>query len=281
MIVQRVSYISNLRANEKIDLFHSLLFGSKSNEAEGGNFEKLINSIQNSDQDSFKEIHAQFAAREPSIDSPFINDNYLLFLLIFGAKKFECNLTWISKVLELRSTTNDDSKQISKTFKNIIADNFTSKSNDFGIIMTYEYLIDKKIITWQERQYFYQELVKRPFPFYSDDLLNLMSLKAYDIVILEGDEQRESKYNTLLDFESKFIKLVSSYSIVLQVFVNVVLIGAVIYLRNTFPWFKAQLKDNLIYLALFGGGAIIGQFLTKSRLRNIFKVILYKIWGYQ
>lgn len=280
MIIERTSYIGNLRENEKVNSFHTLLFGGKTKENNNTDFDKLILSVQNSDKESFSSIIEEYEAREPSADSPFVNDNYLLFLLIFGAKKFALDLDWIIKILDIRKSTNEDSILISTTFKNIIEDNFKSKSNDFGVIMTYEYLIDDKLITWEERKYFYSKLVERPFPFYSDDLLNLMALKAYDIVILEGDEQRESKFNALQGFESRFLKSVGTYSLILQWISIIFFVGAFIYSYYEYNTFKNIVKDNLFIAGLLGVGGMIATFLFKGKLRNIFKSLLYRVWGY-
>lgn len=280
MIIERVSYIDSLRENEKINSFHTLLFGGKPNRKDNTDFNELILSFQNNDQESFSRIIAEYEAREPSVDSPFVNDNYLLFLLIFGAKKFDCDLTWISKILEIRISTNDDYRLISTTFKNIIQDNFKSTSNDFGIIMNYENLIGEKLITWEERKRFYEELVTRPFPFYSDDLLNLMALKAYDIVILEGDEKRESKFNALQGFETRYLRFVDMYSLLLQWITIVLLVGVFMYSYYEYTWLKNLVNDNSVFAGLLGFGGLTATFLFKGKLRNIFKSLLFKIWGY-
>lgn len=280
-IVDRASYTSQIRENIKVDRFFGLLFNIDSEVKEQTEFNQLIDSIKTDHKGKFQVIYETLIEREPSQEAPFVNDNYLLFLLILGCQKYGFQSKWITKVLDTRNPTTEEAKLISTTYKNLINRNYTSKVNDFGIIISFEVLSNKKNISWEEKKLFYQSITNRKFPFYSDDLLNLLALKAYDSVVLQGDKSRESKYNSLLNFESKFISRVNFYSHLLQWVIIVFLIGIFIYSYSTKSWFKNLVDTNIKFAALFGIGGVLVTFFLRGKLRDIIKRLLHHLFGYK
>lgn len=279
-IIERASYTSQLRENDKVDKFYSLLFSEAIGLKESDDFSEIIDSILNNSEEKFRTIYETLSEREPSATAPFANDNYLLFLLIVGCSKFNLSYDWVSSVLDITTPATSESKLISTTYKNLINGNFKSKSNDFGIVISFENLLDKKLTSWEEKKTFYQDIASKRFPLYSDDLLNLLALNAYDSVIMEGDEAKDSKFNELAIFESKFISKVNSYSLYLQWMSVICVLGILVYLYSSKPVFEKLIDSNIKFVAPLGVGGMVATYFFRGKLRSQFRLLLYALFGY-
>ncbi len=279
-IVERSSYISELRKNPKVNCLFGFLFGSSSKDYGDDNFSQIIKSLERNDKVKFNQIYKELNSREPSNHLPYVHDDFLLFSLILGCKKFNIDLSWVKRILSVRSTTDVEGNLITISLINIIENNFLSQNNNFGIILSFESILNQKYTSWQERKLFYIDIIKEKFPFYSSDLLNLLALKAYDIVILEGDESRESKYNRLSSFETSFLNRINNLSKVLHWTLNLLLICLLLYFYVNDSSFKSLLTDNSVIVSILGLGGIAAQVIFNNKVSKGIRYFLYWMWGY-
>ncbi len=279
-IVERSSYLTELRKNSKVDCLFNFLFANSPNEYSNDNFSQIIKCLEQNDKVKFNQIYKELNSREPSNHLPYVHDDFLLFSLILGGKKFGIDLSWVKRTLSVRSTTDVEGNLITISLKNIIDNNYKSQDNNFGIILSFEAILNQKYISWQERKLFYQEIIRKKLPFYSSELLNLLALKAYDIVILEGDESRESKYNMLSSFETSFLNRVDFLSKALHWILNSLLISVLLYFYVTKPSFNSLLRDNSVVVSILGLGGIVAQVIFNNKVSNGFRYFLFWIWGY-
>lgn len=286
-IIERNSYLSELRGNSKLELFFSLIFSNPPKSdfettAEVDEvYKNVVFSIVENDENKFVKWYGKISARQPNEYSPFTNDDLLLFVLLIGTLKFNQTSDWIKNTLEIRKNTNSEKNLISRTFKNIINDNFQSTDNAFQIVLIIEELTGKKLLTWTEKKHLYLQLVTSNFPLYKSELLNITSLKSFDSIILEGDKSDESDYSMLKEFEKLFNLRVA----LISKFFHWVIVGG-LYLFIVYSYFVNQtfqdfIKHNSGFFNLIGTGGLVGMFAFSKRLTNFNERIIKRFWGYK
>lgn len=286
-IVERNSYLSELRSNPKLELLFSLVFFKPPN----SEFETTVDvdkvykntifSIVENDKDKFAKWYEKISARQPNEYSPFTNDDLLLFVLIVGVLKFDGNPEWVKNILGIRKNTDDEKSLITTTFKNIINGNFKSSDNAFQIVFVIQDLVGEELITWTEKKNLYTQLATADFPMYKSELLNITSIKAFDSVILEGDKSDESNYSQLKKFELKFCsraKLMGQTLHVLSV------IGLYV---GFFYWyfFNIQLqnfiKPYLGFMNFLGFGGLSAMIFFRNKIGLFYEKLIKRFWGYK
>ncbi len=282
-IIERNSYVSELRKNEKFNLFFSFLFfveDSKELEinAEVDDvFQSVLVAFIKNDKSKFNEFYDKIAEREPNKHSPFTNDDLLLFVLIVGALKFKKELNWVKNVLDVRESSSEEGHLIKKTFQNIINGNFRSKDNAFHIIIVMEELLELELLSWNEKKFFYQDIVTKSFPFYKSELLNISALKAYDLIVLEGDKSNEGHFQFLKEFERKFSRRTKLFSLTL--FYSVCILFSILI---TWLAFSSQFGEIMgKFETIFGIiGIAIFSFFKRNSVINWIDGVIKKFLGY-
>ncbi len=118
--------------------FHDFVFGERPNipmeelSNSDKNFFDLLLAIATRDKVSFIKTYRDYEKRTPNASAPFIHDNFLILVLIFGVQIFEIDKTWIHNVINVRHR-----EEVTVTFENILNDNLLSRSNVPEIILFY------------------------------------------------------------------------------------------------------------------------------------------------
>lgn len=281
-IIERSVYITDLRKNAKYDLFFSWLFSTNPKELfkAGAEVDKIfqntIESLIDQDKKKFDESYKNIARREPSKYSPFTNDDLLLFVLITGAKKFSKDLEWVQKVLTIRESSDFESQTIKKTFQNIIRDNYESSDNAFQIIIALESVLSNELISWHEKKQFYESLTTKDFPFFKSEFLNITALKAYDIIITQGDKSDYSYYYYLKEFERRFMKKTQKVSWSVFFFTCLLVAGVIVWLVFNPKYEGLMGKFDTIFGLL--GVAIFS--IWRKRVVSWIESKIRKFWGH-
>jgi len=286
-IVERNSYLSELRNNSKFELFFSLIFSNppKSDFEATAEVDKVyrnvINSIRDNDKNKFVTWYEKISVRQPNEFSPFTNDNLLLFVLIVGALKFNQNSDWIKNILEIRKNTDNEKRQVTTTFKNIMSGNFKSSDNAFQIVFVIQELIGKELITWSEKKHLYSQLATLGFPLYKSELLNVVSIKSFDSIVLEGDKSDASHYSLLKEFEIKFNTRTRIIGQILHAMSIIGIYGGIIYLYFSHLPFQNLIKPVLPLMNLLGFGGFSAMIFFKERIGLFYENLIKKFWGYK
>jgi hypothetical protein len=283
-LIERSEYITELRKNSKFDLFFSLLFSvnhrntfSFDAEVDRIFFNVLSSLIENGDK-KFMENYTEISVREPKKNSPFTNDDLLLFLLICGAIKYNADMSWIKKIIDVRGNSDSEGKLITTTFRNIINNNHRSKDNAFQIIIALEDLLGLEYVSWEEKKQFYKDVTSSDFPFFKSDFLNILSIRAFDLVILQGDKSDDSLFNFLKDFEKRFVKRILLISILIYVLLCVMLIGLISWLVFS-PSYEGLMGKFDTILGIVG--IALFSFFKSNKVIYWISVILQRLLGHK
>lgn len=228
-LIQRSTYLDELRRNAKFDLFFQFLNGeraSKTFQIESDIdeiFAGVIHSIWDNQADAFNKNLQNLATRTPKNTSPFVNDDLLIFVIIVGVKKFSVSIDPVVKILNAREGEDSEGKAVTKTLLNLVNGNYTSLENEFEVVIALEGLLLKNLVTAKEKIIFYRRVVNKRFPFHKSDFMNTVSLRAFDLMISQADKLFSGEYEVLDKFKMSFQKRAKIIARAVQITIMVLL----------------------------------------------------------
>ena len=258
-------YISHIEANWKTKLFNDFILektininGLDASVDIEDNFIRFVQAVSKKEKTDFTLIYSEFSKRRPSVDSPWLYDNFLIFTIIVGVVKFDINKDWLNQVFELRESKNKEITQINTTFKNILNNNYSSKANLFELVFIFQELINIPISPVEEMNDLYNKIASD----YSlidirDDFLKLIRLRAIDIIVLKKELPNTIEITALKDFRTVFLKRIDVISKILYVILVLALVTG-IYIYQS----KNKSNEDLInkinaILGILGAGLLI------------------------
>jgi hypothetical protein len=280
----RSEYISGLIANNKLNIFYAFINGLPIPTA----FEdpavstdlvidQAIQSILDNDKKRFEENYFSLAKREPKSNSPFTNDNILLFVLLCGVVHFNTDDSWIRKVLKARTTNNNEARAIKQTFLNIVDKNFVHTANLYAMIIPLEGQLNHMLISDEEKQKFYTTVTLQAFPVYRSEFLNILLLRSYDTILFQINPAKDGAIFRYIDFEKAFLKRVAIcaqviyWSVIFAVLFYIIKIGID-------PQYSSLLNKLVPIFGLIGFGAL--SFFKRDWVINGLRSFIQYCWGY-
>lgn len=269
---QRGEYLKGILENEKFLIFYNFLvsngtsvIGESTNSVDviDDVFRSLLLAICNSNGQDFQKHYSQYSSRTPSPTSPFVNDDFLLFSLIIGVKKFGLSQEWVEKVLQARQCSSDDCNQTLITFKNILLQNYNSLDNHLGIILVFQNILNNNWLLPTNKAKLYTEITSSIFPSKRSDFLNIIELRAYDLLIKEQLFDGNGEYQLYKDMVQSTNIRINQLSRVFLYLLCALLILPVVYGYFKHDRFKEFVQD---FEALFGFLGIAGIIFWRDGL---------------
>lgn len=248
-VEERISYLNKIQQIPKIKLFFDLLNGKQcvTNIANvDAAYIGFIDSLSNNNEQKFKEFYNDFSRKKPSSESLWINDDFLIFVLILGIVRYKIDRTWIKGAISARTTQKTEHLSINKTFSNILDDNFQSNDNLYEIVIVLQDFLNLAIST-EHLDGLYNR-ISNNIDLYSsqNDFLVCLSMKAMDIIIISKGLPDNKEIANMRDFVALFQKRVKTISKVIYILI----LFAIIVLMFVF-WEKYAEFLNAISL-VFG-----------------------------
>lgn len=273
-LIERGMYLNQFGENPKVLAFLGFLFpgnGDMKNQEDSvidvdTTFLSLINSIMMEDKTSFMDEYKRISQRTPNSQTPFVNDDYLLFIIAIGVDKFKVNPTWFESVLEVRKCVTEECLIITKTFQNIVCKNYNSLDNNFSIVTVAQSFLGTSLISNNNKKVCYSSIVSKRFPKYDSAFLNILDLKAYDILI-EEQLLNESSDLFLLKAREEFAqKRIVQIANGTYIFLYIFWVGLVYYIYYTFPVFQNFIQSSESIFGFLGFGGILALIFEKEVL---------------
>ncbi len=179
-------YLQKFSADSDLDLFRTFLAGdSLPQDIENDNaVTQLIFSLHSNDGESAARLFAEFSAKQPDSDSHFIYKDLQIFLFICVSKKFNLESEWLTKFLSLRKSDESEKNALTATFRNLLSENYESKENFFAVVIVYKHILGKR----EQNEGLLDETIRnlsmKSFPIYQSDFLNVVSIKASELIVL-------------------------------------------------------------------------------------------------
>lgn len=255
-IEERISYLNKIQQIPKIKLFSDLLNGKYcvTNIANVDvAYTGFIDSISNNNEQKFKEFYNDFSRKKPSVESLWINDDFLIFVLILGIIRYKIDRTWIKEAISARTTKKSEHLSINKTFSNILDDNFQSNDNLYEIVIVLQDFLNLAIST-EHLDSLYNR-ISNNIDLYSsqNDFLVCLSMKAMDIIIISKDLPDNKEIANIRDFVALFQNRVTTISKVIYI---LILSGIIILMFVFWEKYAGILNAMSLVLGLLGVGLL-------------------------
>ena len=272
---KRGEYLKGILENEKFLIFYNFILSNGTSVAGESvalsdvideSFVGILEAICSSDRQNFEKYYSQYSTRVPSLTSPFVNDDYLVFSLIIGVKKFNIPKEWIERVLQSRKCTSDDCNQSLVTFKNILLGNYNSLDNHFGTILVFQSILKEDLLLPSNKAKFYAGITSTIFPSKKSDFLNIIELNSYDLLINEQLFGGDSKYQVFKMKIGNFEKRCRQVSISIYAILYVIWIGSVYYLYYKFDFIEKFISSSESIFGFLGFGGLLALFFTKEKV---------------
>jgi len=283
---EKQTYLQRIDANPKLSAFKNMLDGQPiffpDDNSQISYTDKLYYEITTAIQTNNKEQFIVFFNKKnksnPSKDNPqpFIHDDYLIFSLIIGIIKFDCNKEWIKNVIAARTKN-----ETTITFENILNRNFNHSENNKNIIFMYFNLIDPIQITIEFANETFRNINSNSQLFQNkDDFGIICSILSYNRIIELKTLPENKEIILLKSFKTRFIKRIKIIAWLAQTLFLFIIIWSICEIASINPGIK-NLFDRIEF------GLQISAMIGISQLSNIlpwlknlfFKKILI-IFGY-
>ena len=235
-----------------------------------------ILAIKKNAKAGFNTQYAKISKRKVAENSaaPFVHDDFLIFTLVIGVLKFDCDKDWLLGVIRNRAKG-----KITTTFENLLTGNYQSKANNQSMVLAFLFLLDKSKITSDQLNEAYNAMSDTKEAF-NNDFIRIVYYRSFDIIIQFKLPRDTDEVSRLLEFESRFKKRINVFSIIAyNLFVVGVLVGAYKILQ-LLPEDKKLVVNDLN--VIIGLGTIIGlsgNFIPK--LKTKFEELILRAFGYK
>lgn len=264
--LEQTTFFQRLNESPMQPLFHEL------HSSEIGNFTEdvsnasslalnLLIAVKANNKEQADKYFAIFSKRQPTKDSHWIYDNYVLFCIVSAVAKFSLDSSWISSVINISlAGASPVDKGIRETFKNLLAGNYNAKNDFHQISMAYQFLSKDEHYQDENINGVFSELWLKPFPFFDDDFLDLISLKAIEVAVVKKALLSKQEQYDLESFVPTFNRKANSLANILSWSIITILILGVFYgllkLNAAEENFPAFIKPLLFLLGLSGAGVL-------------------------
>lgn len=274
---QRGEYLKGILVNEKFLIFYNFLVSNGTSvigesmppsDVIDDSFRDILMAICNSNSQDFQKHYSQYSSRTPSPTSPFVNDDFLLFSLIIGVKKFGLSQEWVEKVLQARKCTSPDCNQTLTTFKNILLQNYNSLDNHLGIILIVQNILNNDLLLPANKAKLYTGITSSMFPSKRSDFLNIVELRAYDLLIREQLFDGNGEYQLYKDMVQSTDVRIRQLSKVFFYLLCTSLILLIFYGYFKYEQFKEFVQN---FEALFGFIGLSGIMFWRDKLMLYFE----------
>ena len=276
---KRGGYLESILENEKFRIFYNFLVSNDSSFglSQGVDttldevFLGILKSIKESNKELFEKYFNQISCRTPSATSPIVNDDYLLFSLIVGVKKFNAANEWIEKVLQERKCASIECSLILSTFVNILKNNYNSLDNHFGIVLVFQTFLEKDFLLTENKGQFFKKITSNAFPIHKSDFLNIVELYAYDLLIVQELISNSGDYQMFKSKIFKAEKRIEQFSFITFYFVCFLIFATIVWLYYQYDSFKDFIQSFEAIFGFLGVPGMIVMFWQKERIITFLK----------
>jgi len=234
-----------------------------------------IQAIKKNLKADFITQYGKISKRKVSKNSaaPFVHDDFLIFTLVIGVLKFECDKDWLLGVIRNRTKG-----KITTTFENLLTGNYQSKANNQSMVLVFLFLLDKSKITNDQLNEAYNAMSDTKESF-NNDFIRIVCYRAFDIIIQFKLPRDTDEVSRLLEFESRFRKRINVFTyLAYNTLLLLLLIGAYRVLHSLPEDIKSKINEIGIIIGI-GGVGLLGNIIPK--LKTKFQELILRAFGYR
>lgn len=285
-IEEQISYNQRIETNPKMSALKNMLSGQivvspdvnlQISETDKIYYE-ITTAIQTNNKEEFTEFFNKKSKSNPNKDNPqpFVHDDFLIFSLIAGIVKFDCEKAWIKNVIAARTKNH-----ITTTFDNILNGDFFHSENIKSVVFMFLHLIDQSKISSEFANETYTSIIENNQIFQNrNDFLIICTVLSYNRIIELKTLPDTQRIQLLNSFETKFVKRIKVLAWFIQTVILVFLlysISKMISVKPEIELFFDKIGSVFTILSLIG----ISQIVNVSKwLKNQFVRLLFYLLGY-
>jgi hypothetical protein len=248
-----------------------------------------LSAIQKNNPNLFLEAYEQISHRKPKPDSDWIYNDILLFALTVGVCKFKLDEKWLIEILDLRITQTDDEKKlIAQTLIDALKKNFDSINNYPPLMLVIKYLLDLPPGDILYINSVYEELIQKSFPYSKAVFLNLVSIKALDIILMSKGVIDWERQKAMTEFIIRYEQRIHQIATIPWGLLVIVIVGLsawfLYFYLTTTPQQADIISRVLTILPFFGIGSLIplvSAFKFRKKLIKFFEKPFHYFYGYK
>lgn len=271
------SYIETFSSSPEMMNVIDFIVNQKSNVSpiseQGGldqSVNSLIRSIVDKENDAFSQIEDSYKRKNPDSNSPWINNNYLIFSLLIGQGIFGRDSQWLKTAIAVRKRSDEESGIILDFFNCIISNSAPPAGPLCPLYLTYVYHVEQDSITSAIANEAIIELNKvKTFPLFQNEFLNLLYLGAFQAVLISKDIINLNLNHRVREFRLKSNKRISFLSnLTLYSLFCLFLVAAFFFIKNVFLNLSETWRNGIITVIGLLGLTFLEVFRGRKKMKN-------------
>lgn len=291
-ITTRSNYIKRIKKDEYSNALVAFLLNDKlskvtsiSNNANDISKDALF-AFQTGDQSLFSSLYEEISRRKPNKESEWVFNDILLFAIVLGVCKFEANKSWIDSVLKIRlEHPQNEALLVTQTFSDILSKNLVNKNNHQPLMLVMKYLLELPLGDEVYINSIYEELALKDFPYSKTPFLNLICLKALDVIILSKGlvdlERQKAIEEFIKSFNSRITFFATTLWISLVLIILSLFIGFLVYFIKVNQQQAEIINRVLTFLSFIGFGGLVPIFAYRKKLIDFFKKPFFAYYNFK
>ena len=246
-----------------------------------------LQAIQDDEAQRFEEAYDEIKRRTPQPEADWIYNDLLLFALTLGVTKFDREPDWLLNVLQIRmGHSGGEKKSITQTLLDAINGNFESIDNDKPLMIVIKYSLSMNLGSEEYVNSAYQQAVENSFPRYESILLNIVCLRATDLIVFHKRLGNTKWYRANDAFLSSFKRRTHQMAYCFWFLLLLAVAGTTLYLwyqdALSKPEARSPFETAMELLALFGLPSLIVPVLTfRKQIVSYFERLLFGFFEYR
>jgi len=243
-------------------------------------------ALQTDNKRLFLELYEGISRRKPNQDSEWIYNDTLLFAMVFGVRKFALNKGWLDSVLKIRlEHTQNESLLVTQSFIDLLNDNLINKNNHQPLMLVMKYLLQLPLGDDVYINSIYWDLTQKNFPYSKASFLNIICLKAMDIIILSKGltdlERQKAVEDFIKTFNSRITTFATAIWVALLLIVTTITVLFLLYFINADSQQAETINRILTFLPLLVfSGLVIPVVFYKNKLITYFKKPFFNFYNF-
>ena len=292
-LIIRSEYLTHIEFDEYSTSFVAFLVGRKLSKVQNTSSNandisrSVLFALQNNNKQLFLDLYEEISRRKPNKDSEWVFNDILLFAVTLGVCKFKVNKDWVNGVLKLRlEHSQNESLLVAQTFADILSENLVNKNNYQALMLVMKYFLDLPLGNEDYLNSIYTELLLKIFPYSRTPFLNLICLRALDVIILSKGLVDLERQKAVEEFIKIFNSRITLYSTIIWLALLAIVlslsIGFLVFFINVSPQQAEIINRFLASLPFLGfSGLVIPVIKYKNRLIDFIKKPFFKFYNFK
>jgi hypothetical protein len=190
------------KVDSEMRAIYALVFGETFDFAGDRSFPKwaLLHAVTDRDQTAFLAQVAEFKSRKTSATSGWYDNDCLIFLLLLGCEQFGCDRTFLDPIMVARDrNTNPTPKRVNEIFRALRRSEHGMDGEFAFIKVTFLHLAKPLTISPQDAEKVYQELTRPGLLAELSPFLQLLALRAFDLILFQRRPTKFENFNELIN----------------------------------------------------------------------------------